>query len=82
MLSILATICPLLTPIILAILTGNAIATGAEDLDFSNRCHLACVLNSGSLRLMAGQELGREYVLAIRDCPSICADQTYLGNEL
>lgn len=82
MFSILATICPLLTPLILAALTGNAIDTGVEDLDLSNQCHRACVLNSGSLRLMAGQELGREYVLAIQDCPSICADQVYFRNEL
>lgn len=82
MLSIFATIRPLLTLIILATLTGNAIATGVEDLDFSNQCHLACVLNTGSLRLMAGEELGREYVLAIQDCPSMCVDQVYLHNEL
>lgn len=82
MFSILATIRSLPTFIILATLTGNAIVTGAEDLDFSNRCHLACVFNTGNLRQMAGEDLGREYILAIQDCPNLCIDSVFLHNEL
>lgn len=74
MLSIIAVIYPLVTLTILSTLTGNVIATGAGDLDMSTPCHLSCIINTGNLMLMAGEELGPKYIQAIQGCPSLCAE--------